>query len=59
MASHGDARKGIIIVIITIAIVVFNMIVTMVIIHINNNSPRLVLAMVEMEQIACQEKEAG
>ena len=53
MAGHGDAQKGIII--ITIAIVVINMIITVVIIHINNNSPRLVLAMVEMEQIACPE----
>ena len=46
MAGHGDARKGIII---TIAIlVIVNMI--------SNHSPRLELAMVEMERIVCPGK---
>ena len=48
MAGHGDAQKGIIIITIAISIIVTNM-------SIKNNSPRLVLAMVEMEQIACPE----
>ena len=52
MASHGDARKGIIIITIVL-------IINMITIMMNNHSPRLELAMVEMERSVCPGKWAG